>query len=182
MKVKEMSEKVEIPEGVEVKVEKGVVTAKGKNGECSKRLIDPMVAIEVNGKEVVFIAKKATKREKTRIGSYVAHVKNLMKGASEGHVYRLKICSGHFPMNVSVSGNEFVVKNFLGEKQPRVLKLNEGVSVKVEGDMVVVEGCNKELAGQAAADIESLTKITNRDLRIFQDGLYIIEKGGKPVR
>ena len=182
MKVKEMVENVGIPEGVEIKVEKGVVTAKGKEGECSKRLVNPKIAIAVKGKEVVVSSKNATKREKTRIGSYAAHVENMIKGASEGHVYRLKICSGHFPMNVSASGNEFVVKNFLGEKQPRTLKLKEGVSVKVEGDFVVVESCDKDLAGQTAADIEGLTRITNRDLRIFQDGIYITEKDGKPVR
>ncbi len=182
MKENKISEELEVPEGVEVKIEKGLVTVKGKKGECSKNLIDPRVNIELKDGKVVFTAKKATKREKTRIGAYYSHVKNMIKGASEGHVYKLKVCSGHFPMNASVSGKEFVVKNFLGEKKPRIFKLKEGVDVKVEGDAVTVESCSKELAGQTAADIEMLTKITNRDLRIFQDGIYITEKDGKAIR
>ena len=53
--------------------------------------------------------------------------------------------------------------------------------VKVEGSEIIIESTNKELAGQAAADIEQLTRITNKDRRIFQDGIYITEKDGKKI-
>ena len=182
MKEKKMTRELEVPEGVDVKADKGIVTAKGKKGECKKHLIDPKISIEAKEGKVIFTAKNATKRQKTILGTFYSHVENMVKGASEGHVYKLKVCSGHFPMNAAVSGKEFVVKNFLGEKKPRVLKLKEGVDVKVEGEAVTVESCDKELAGQTAADIERLTKITNRDRRIFQDGIYITEKDGFPVR
>lgn len=85
-------------------------------------------------------------------------------------------------MNVSVSNDQFTVKNFLGEKTPRILKLKKDVKVKVEGDQVIVESVDKELAGQTAADIEILCKITNRDPRIFQDGIWVISKAGKFVK
>ena len=48
-------------------------------------------------------------------------------------------------MNVNVAGNEFIIKNFIGEKVPRKLKLSPEVKVKVEGDFITVEGNNKEL-------------------------------------
>jgi large subunit ribosomal protein L6 len=182
MKEKELKEEIEIPEGVEVKLENGMFSAKGAKGECKKSLIDPKLTITVENGKITLSAKKPTKKQKTKVGSFKAHIKNLMRGAAEGHVYKMKICSGHFPMNVSVSGKEFVVKNFLGEKQSRVLKLKEGAEVKVEGEIITIEGCSKEIAGQIAADIEKLTKVTNRDLRIFQDGIYITEKDGKEVR
>jgi len=175
-------ERIEITEGVEVKAEKGLVTTKGANGECVKNMIDPWIDISVEGKEVVFKLRRSTKREKTRIWTFVSHLQNMMQGSLEGHVYKLKICSGHFPMTVNLSEKEFTVNNFLGEKKPRVLKLKPGSKVKLEGDMVTVESPDKELAGQTAANIEALTRITNRDLRIFQDGIYITEKDGKPVR
>ena len=84
-------------------------------------------------------------------------------------------------MNVAVSGNKFVVSNFLGEKTPRELGIKDGADVKIEGDMVTVQSINKELASQTAADIERLTKVKGRDLRIFQDGIYIIDKDGKEI-
>ena len=182
MKTKELAETIEILEGVEVKVDRGLISAKGAKGECNKTLVDPKITIEVKDGNIILTAKNATKKQKTKLGTYKSHVINLMKGAAEGHSYKLKICSGHFPMNVTISGKEFAVKNFLGEKKPRVLKLKEGVDVKIEGDIVTVECCSKELAGQTAADIENTTRITNRDLRIFQDGIYITEKNGKPIR
>ena len=182
MKEKEMVEEVELPEGTEFKIEGNVMTAKGSKGESSKRLFQPKINVKVEGRKIVISAKNATKREKTKIGTFKAHIKNLVKGANEGFVYRMKICSGHFPMNVSFTKEEFSVKNFLGEKAPRVLKLKQGVDVKIEGDIVVIESNSKELAGQTAADIERLTKIKNRDLRVFQDGIYITEMAGRKVR
>ena len=84
-------------------------------------------------------------------------------------------------MNVSVSNDRFIVKNFLGEKVPRTLKLKAGASVKVEGNLVVVESPSKETAGQVSADIEQLTRRTHYDGRIFQDGIWIIEKDSKGI-
>ena len=72
-------------------------------------------------------------------------------------------------------------KNFLGEKSPRTLTLKKNVSIKIEGDLIAIESPNKELAGQMASDIELLTAKANRDLRVFQDGIYMIEKAGKKI-
>lgn len=182
MKMEHMVEEVEIPAGVEFRVDGRVMSAKGKKGESQKELCHPRISVKVEGSKVVISAKKATKREKTNVCTFKAHIKNLIKGVQEGFVYKLKICSGHFPISVSCTKDEFTVKNFLGEKMPRVLKLKPGASVKLQGDIVTVESTNKEHAGQTAASIERLTKIRNRDLRIFQDGIYITEMAGKSVR
>lgn len=182
MKEKLRKLEIAVTKGVEIKIEKGMVTAKGPKGECQKMLVDPKVDIKLENGFVVISAKNVTKRQKTKTGSYESHIINLIKGASEGYAYKLKICSGHFPMNVTLSGKEFVVKNFLGEKKPRTLKIKDGVEVKIEGDIINVESCSKELAGQTAASIESLTRITNKDRRIFQDGIYITEKAGKSIK
>ena len=182
MKEEKLVEDVEIPEKVEIKVEGPTITAKGEKGEASRRLFHPKISIVVESGKVILAAKKATQREKRMLGTYVSHIKNLVRGCTEGFVYKLKVCSGHFPMNVALSGNEFSVKNFLGEKVPRILQIKEGVDVKVEGEEITVESADKELAGNVAAAIERLTTVKNKDLRIFQDGIYITEKAGKPVR
>ena len=181
MKIPKLTEEIEIPEGVEIEADKGVIKVKGPKGELSRGFKFPRINASVEEKNLVLTAKNATKREKTQMGTMEAHIENMIKGVTEGHIYKLKICSGHFPMNVSISGDMFTIKNFLGEKVPRTLKLKEGATVKIEGTEVMVESIDIETAGQVAADIEQLTKVANRDIRIFQDGIYIIQKAKKQL-
>ncbi len=182
MRMPELTHEIEMPEGVTVQTEGTTLKVKGPKGELERKFRSPKFKFFVEGNLLKITANNATKREKTMGGTLKAHIKNMIKGVTEGHIYKLKICSGHFPMNVSVNGNKFVVKNFLGEKVPRTFTIQEGAKVKIEDTLVTVEGIDKEIAGQVAADIEQLCRITNRDIRIFQDGIYILEKSGKSVQ
>tara|TARA_Y100000310_G_C20681443_1_gene816181 strand:- start:1280 stop:1855 length:576 start_codon:yes stop_codon:yes gene_type:complete len=168
-------------EGVQIELSESVLKVKGPKSEVERKFVHPKIKLTIEGGKVVLLALKATKREKTIIGSFEAHIKNMVKGVIEPHIYKLKICSGHFPMNVSVSGQDLIIKNFLGESVPRKITFKEGVSVKVNGTEIDVISADKELAGQTAAKIETLCRITNRDRRIFQDGCYITLKAGKEI-
>ncbi len=179
---KEIKAEIEIPEGVQVEINKELVKIKGKAGEVVKKLFNPNIKVGKEDKKIVLKALKSTKKEQKLVNSFKAHIRNMLQGANETYKYKLRICSGHFPMNVSVKDGEFIVKNFFGEKIPRILKIKEGVTINVEGDVVVVESSNKELAGQVAADIEQLIRRTKYDTRVFQDGIWIFEKAGKEIK
>jgi len=179
---KEIKVEIEIPEGIEVEVNKALVKVKGKAGVVVKKLFNPNIKISKEENKIVLKALRSTKRERKLANAFRAHIKNMLGGANETYKYKLKICSGHFPMNVSIKDNEFIVKNFFGEKIPRVLKIKEGADVKVEGDIIIIESPNKELASQVAADIEQLTRRTKYDIRIFQDGCWIFERAGKEIK
>jgi large subunit ribosomal protein L6 len=176
-----INEEIELTGGVQASLEKNLLVLKGQKGENQKDFNNPLIQIKVDGNKIKLSSKRLTKREKTLAGTFKAHIKNMIKGATEGYIYKLKICSSHFPMNVSINNDELIVKNFFGEKSPRTLKMKPGVTTKIDGSEIIIESTNKELAGQAAADIEQLTRITNKDRRIFQDGIYIIEKDGKKI-
>lgn len=177
-----ITEALEVPEGLTVSYDKGTLRVEGGKGSVERKLYQPRITVRVEDGTVVLEAKDATQREKRHLYTLRAHAKNMLKGASEGHTYKLKICSGHFPMNVAIANNVLTVKNFLGEAVPRTLKLKAGCDVKIDGDTVVVTSSDIETAGAQASDIEQLTRITNRDRRIFQDGLYIIEKDGEAIQ
>lgn len=181
MHLRQLTGNVDLPEGVTATANGLVLTVKGEKGELSRRVGTKSVHIKVDGSKVSLTAKDVTKRQKRLLNARISHIKNMIKGTTEGHTYKLKICSGHFPMNVSVKDGVFEVKNFIGEAVPRRLKLKEGCDVKVNGQDVVVESVDKELAGNQAADIELLTRRPGFDSRIFQDGIYITEKDGRPV-
>ena len=115
------------------------------------------------------------------MNTIASHIKNMIKGVQEKFEYQLKICFSHFPINVEIKDKEAIIKNFLGEKIPRKTKIPEGVEVEVDKDIIKVRSVNKELAGQVAADFEIATKIRKRDKRVFQDGIFIINKAGKEI-
>jgi len=180
--MKDITEKIEIPEKVEVSVDGFMIKVKGEKGENERSMKFSGIEIKKEGDDIIIISKKPTKREKKMVFTFKAHIKNMIKGVSEGFVYKLKVCSSHFPMKASIKDKEVVIKNFFGEKIDRRAKLLEGVNGKVEGDIIVMEGIDREKVGQSAANVEKATQIKNRDKRIFQDGVYIIEKAGKELK
>jgi len=181
MKTKELKQELGIPEGIEVSVEGNTVKAKGSKGENHKFFHYPKISMTKQGNKITFIAKTPTKREKRMMGTIRSHIRNLLKGVSEGFLYKLKICSGHFPMNIAVEKNHIIINNFLGEKTPRKAKILPDVDVKVQGDEITLEGIDKEAVSQSSANIELTTRISNKDKRIFQDGIWVSYKDGKQI-
>lgn len=178
----DIRKEISIPEGVKVSIDNKLLTFEGKQGKVSRLFSYKNVGITQEGNTIVLEAKKAKKRDKTMIGTYAAHIKNMIKGVNEGIVYKLKVISTHFPMTVSFANNELTIKNFFGEKHPRVLKITvPDVKVKVNGNIIELNGSDIEKVGIVAEQIEQTTRMVSRDRRVFQDGIYIIEKAGKSL-
>jgi large subunit ribosomal protein L6 len=178
---KEYVSVVKIPEGVEVTVEGDpisgyIVKARGPLGENSKLLKFRDVFIEKNGSEIRIRTPKLKAKHKAIVGTFTAHVSNLIKGVKEGFEYKLKAVYAHFPMKIRVSGDEVIIENFLGETTPRKAKIVGRAKVEVRGQEIFVKGVDIEECGQTAANLERATKIRQKDRRVFQDGIYIVSK------
>src|SRR3989338_5189323 len=148
MTKKPLSMEIEIPGNVDSSIEQGVLKVKGPMGQAIRNLSHKKVSMVKEDKIIRLNAEKATKREKAVMGSLRAHIKNLMKGVTQGHLYKLRICSGHFPMTVRVENKEISIKNLLGEKIARKSRIIEGVDVKIEGDEIIVTGTDKSRVSQ----------------------------------
>jgi large subunit ribosomal protein L6 len=116
------------------------------------------------------------KTQKAMVGTFASHIRNMIKGVTEGFEYRMKVVYSHFPMQLKVEKDKLMIGNFLGEKKPRSANILGESKVKASGDEVVVTGINKEDVGQTAANIEQATRIKRFDPRVFQDGIYTVEK------
>lgn len=170
-------EEIKVPKGVSVDLQNGTISVKGQRGELNKELKHPNIKIEKINDSIFISAKTKRRRDKALVGTYSAHLRNMIRGVSQGFEYKMKIVFAHFPIKASMRGNEFIVENFLGEKTPRKITLDKDVKVIISGENVILQGIDIEKVGQTAANIEKLTKIKDRDLRVFQDGIYIVSKG-----
>lgn len=180
-KLVHVEERVPVPENVEVKIDGMKVTVKGPKGELVRDFSHAkgiLIRLEEGeeGKEVVVETYFANRRRKALVGTIAAHIENMITGVTKGYRYRLKIVYSHFPVTVKVEGDKIIIENFLGEKAPRVAKIFGDVKVKVQKDEVIVEGIDVEAVGQTAANIELATKVKGFDRRVFVDGIYIYKK------
>jgi|SRR3989344_8023907 len=169
-------EEISLPENVSVELENGLLKFSGPMGSNEKRFNDPKVIIKKDSGKLILTAKQSNRNSKKILKTFRAHINNIIRGLTKNYIYKLKVCSGHFPMSVSVSGNKVVIKNFFAEKIPREAKILKNVDVKINSDIITVFGVDKELVGQTAANIEQACRITNKDRRVFMDGIYIISK------
>jgi len=175
-----LKDEIEVPEKATVTLEPGgIIKVKGPQGEISRKLSDPRIKIEKKGKHIVVSCENSRKKEKALVGTFGAHIRNMLVGVTNGFAYKMKIVFAHFPIKASVKGDTFLVENFLGEKFPRKTKIIAGTKVSIKGDIVELTGPDVEAVGQTAANIERATKIKGFDPRVFQDGIYITEKPGR---
>jgi large subunit ribosomal protein L6 len=178
MNIPEVKEKITLTEGVTAKFENNTLTIKGKKGENSKVFYHPKISIKLNGNIIELNSKKVRRKDKAIIGTFISHINNMNRGVTQGFEYKMKTVFSHFPIKTTVEGDEFIIHNFLGERSPRRAKILEGVNVDIKGENITVTGIDKEKVGQTVANIERATAVKNRDIRVFQDGVYRTSKGG----
>ena len=169
---------IEIPDEVSAEVSNLDLTVEGPNGSVTRTLWYPSVSVSVEGDEVVITADADDAKTNATVGTFESHVSNMIHGVTEGWEYEMEVYYAHFPMQVDVDGDEVVIENFLGERAERRTPLRGDTDVQVDGEVVTLSGPSKEDVGQTAADIEQLTRVTDKDNRVFQDGVYITQKPG----
>ncbi len=169
---------VPFPPTVKLSLTGTTITATGPLGSVRRPFpADTIALATANGVATLTLRIPANrKRAKALLYTWERHVTNLVGGVTAGVEAKMKIVAAHFPMKVQVREHTLVIENFLGEKYPRTAPLDPGVSAKVDGEFVILDGYDVEHVGQSAANIERTTHIRDYDPRVFQDGIYLIER------
>jgi len=167
---------IEIPGGVEVKVEGRAITVKGEKGTLTRDFSEAPVLIQHEDKTIKVQANWPRKKEAALVGTVSSHIQNMIIGVTKGFTYKLKIVFSHFPISVKVKENVVSIENFTGERSPRFVRITGDAQVSVKEDDILVQGINLEDVSQTAAKIEDATKVKSKDPRVFLDGIFIYEK------
>ena len=168
-----MRTEIHIPDEVTATMDHLELTVEGPEGSVTRRLWYPDISVTVSEGAVVIESDADDAKTNSTVGTFESHVTNMIHGVTNGWEYDMEVFYSHFPMQVSVQDGSVVIENFLGEKAPRRTPVRGDTEVSVDGEELTISGPNIEDVGQTAADIEQLTRVSGKDTRVFQDGVYI---------
>ncbi|KAF5833159.1 ribosomal protein L9 component of cytosolic 80S ribosome and 60S large subunit [Dunaliella salina] len=185
MKLLEVSRTLPIPEGVTVEVKGRHVRVKGPRGtlqrEFTHMTLDMYVFEEKGQKKLKVDLHSGRRKQLASLRTVVSHVQNLIVGVTKGFQYKMRLVYAHFPININIEGGSTLeIRNFLGDKRVRVVKMLPGVNVaRSEGvkDELTITGNSVENVSRSCALINQQCSVRVLDIRKFLDGIYVSEKG-----
>jgi len=142
---------VPIPKGVDVKLDRDILTVKGPKGEL-KQKIHPKVKIDIGLDEVKVTVDESTKSVRALHGLYRVLVNNMVTGVTKGFEKSLEIVGVGYRVELSGRTATF----HLGYSHPIEFPLPDGVEAKVERTKITLSAIDKELLGHTAAKIRRL--------------------------
>lgn len=167
---------IEIPNGVEVKIEDHQVTVKGPNGtEVVK--VRPEIAIKMEDNHIVLSKVGDTRETDALFGLFRTLIANAVHGVT--HLFEKKLEIQGVGYRASMEGKNLNLA--LGYSHPVIVEPPEGITITVEANTKIsVKGANKQTVGDVAAFIRS-----KRPPEVYKgkgvryEGEHIRRKAGK---
>lgn len=170
---------IPIPAGVKVNIEARRVRVEGPKGRLEWET-PPVTSVRIDQGKILVDRLGEDRQIKALHGLTRAIINNMVRGVTEGFVKKLEIQGVGF--KASVQGTNLVMT--LGFSHPVVYPIPQGVKVTVEENTkITVEGADKQLVGQVAADIKRFypaEPYKGKGIRYF--GEHIRRKEGKTVQ
>jgi large subunit ribosomal protein L6 len=149
---------VEVPAGVEIKIDKGTVTVKGPKGELTQD-VDTAITVELKENSVVLCRHTEVKDHKAKHGLYRSLISNMIEGVSKGYKTQQELVG----VGYRATNQGQKLELLLGFSHGIVFELPEEVkvtceSVRGKNPIITLESHDKQLIGHVAAKIRSLRK------------------------
>ena len=140
---------IDIPQGVEVKVEGNCITTKGEKGTLSFNFNHDL-GVEVKDNVIYVTRPSDDKNHRALHGTTRAVIHNMVVGVTEGYEKKLEVNGVGY--RAQKNGKTLVLS--LGYSHPVEMTDPEGIEVAVDGqNLIIVKGIDKEKVGQYAAEI-----------------------------
>lgn len=167
---------VNLPSGVKVSMDGGVITVEGPKGKLSRSL-PQFTSVKIDGSVLTVERENDSKTAASLHGLTRTLIDNMVIGVSEGFTKTLELVGVGYRVAMKGKDLDFNV----GKSHPVIVTPPAGIEFAVEGQQkLFVKGIDKELVGQIAADIRMIRKPEPyKGKGIRYSGERVILKAGK---
>ncbi len=150
---------IEVPEGVEIKIDGNTVHVKGKLGELSQDFPADKLGVKIEDNIITVERKNEQKDTKAQHGLHRSLINNMIEGVSKGYVYELELVGVGYRANAKGQNLELSLgfSHDVVFQLPKEIKL-ETVSERGQNPQIKIESHDKQLLGMVASKIRSLRK------------------------
>lgn len=173
---------ITIPSGIDVNITESTsnlkLKVKGPKGEL-ERVFLPVIKIKKEENELVIDRINEEKETVSLHGTYRALINNMIKGVSEG--FEKKLTWSGVGYRMQVKGKSLGIQ--MGYSHDVDFPAIEGITFKVEADVLTITGIDKHLVGQVAANIREIRgpePYKGKGIRYTDE--HIIRKAGKAAK
>lgn len=144
-------------DNTEIKLVDRLFSVKGPKGSLERNFPGD-ISITIDGKNIDLSLIKENKKTLALWGTYASHIKNMVKGVSEGFEKKLILEGVGYKSQVTPGSNGDKLVLALGFSHPVEVEVPAGLSVKAEKNLLTISGIDKELVGSFSAKIRALKK------------------------
>lgn len=169
---------ISIPESVEIKIQDQQVLVKGPKGEL-KQFLPDFVKIEIKNNQLkVLVEKPAEKKQRACWGTFASLISNMVQGVTKGFEKKLELVGIGY--RAKREGDKLILN--IGFSHPVEFLISENIEAKVEQNTIILQGIDKQLVGEVAAQIRKLKKPEPyKGKGIRYAGEVVRRKAGKKV-
>lgn len=144
---------INIPAGVEVKIDRNNISVKGKLGEISQKFDNTAVKLNIENDKLIVTPVSGSNENRAKSGLYRSLINNMVVGVSVGFSRTLKIVGVGY--RASKKGNDLEI--LAGYSNPAIVNPLEGISFDVpDNTTIVVKGVDRQVVGEMAAKIRGI--------------------------
>lgn len=145
---------IAIPDGVQVQVQDGTLQAKGPKGELSVEIHEKVKVEKQDDSVVVSVGNPENRSERELWGTFRVLVSNVIEGVAKGFEKKLEINGVGYRAQINGDTLELNV----GYSHPIHMEIPKELEVKVEKNVITINGIDKQLVGQFAAEVRATRK------------------------
>ena len=166
---------IALPSGVTITVDSDVITVNGSKGSLSQFTM-PGITVKQDGDQVLVTRADDEQMHRAKHGLMRSLVNNMIVGVTSGFEKKLEVNGVGY--RVALAGTD--LKMNLGFSHEVVYHMPQGVTAKIDQNIITISGIDKQQVGQAAAEIRELKKpepYKGKGIKYIDE--RIIRKSGK---